>query len=80
MLLTRPASPAETPADEAGQPSRLHKLRRWARRRGATVMEYAVMLSFIIVVVFVAIQQIGGITGGMFSNSASQIPNGTTGS
>jgi Flp pilus assembly pilin Flp len=79
-FLSRPASPAEVPAEEASQQSHWQRLRRWARRRGATVMEYAVMLSFIIVVCFMAIQHFGSITGTVFKKDASQLPSGSTGS
>jgi Flp pilus assembly pilin Flp len=40
------------------------------RRRGATAMEYLVALSFIVVVLILAVQHIGSITGGLLGNSA----------
>jgi Flp pilus assembly pilin Flp len=53
---------------------------RWLRRRGATMMEYLVCLSFIIAVLILAVQHIGGTTGTMFKNNANAVPAGTTGS
>jgi hypothetical protein len=44
------------------------------------MMEYLVCLSFIIAVLVLTIQHLGGTTGTMFGNDASQIPGGTTGS
>jgi Flp pilus assembly pilin Flp len=79
MLVSRPAPPQQQ-ADEASPQTRIQRLRSWARRRGATVMEYAVMLSFIIVVCFMAIQHFGGITSAMFSHDSSQLPTGSSGS
>lgn len=47
-------------------------------RRGATLMEYAVLLTFILVVCIVAIQHIGSIGSQIFKNDAQQIPAGRT--
>jgi Flp pilus assembly pilin Flp len=79
MPLFRPTTPAVPPADQAGK-ARARRLWRWARRPGATAVEYAVMLSLIIAVCVVAIRNFGGASGAMFSNDAAQIPPGTTGS
>lgn len=49
------------------------------RRRGATAMEYLVVISFILVVLIIAVQSLGGVTKGLLSNSASATSK-TTGS
>ncbi len=49
--------------------------RRGLKRRGATAMEYLVCLTFIIVVVIVTVQHIGGIIRGLLSNSPNAITN-----
>lgn len=53
------------------EPGSEAKTRSRSRRRGVTALEYLVCLSFILVVLIVAVQHIGAITGGMFSNSAN---------
>jgi Flp pilus assembly pilin Flp len=49
------------------------------RRRGATAMEYLVALTFILVVLILAVQHLGSITGGLLGNSAkaTNITNGS---
>lgn len=65
MLL--PAQPL--PKETSAPPGPVRKRRR---RRGVTAMEYLVMASLVIVVVILAVQHIGNLAGGMFSNSAKQ--------
>lgn len=69
-----PPAPAEAaPSAE----ERLHDRPR--RRRGVTSLEYVVVASLIIVVVIAAVQQLGFITNGLFTNSAdatTKINNG----
>jgi hypothetical protein len=40
------------------------------RRRGVTAMEYLVAISFILIVLILAVQHLGSVTGGLLGNSA----------
>ena len=51
-----------------GQQETKHKSRK--RRRGATMLEYLVMLSFVLLAVIITVQKLGQVTGGMMQNSA----------
>lgn len=57
-----PSEPAGAPIDQPGP----------CHRPGATMMEYLVMLSFLIVVVILAVQHIGNLTAGSMTNSAQK--------
>ena len=79
MLLRQSAGPAKdptTPTAAGGQVPAKGLLRR-LRRRGATMMEYLVCLSFIIAVVILAIQHVGLATGTNFQTTATTMPDGT---
>lgn len=41
------------------------------KRRGATAMEYLVVISFILVVLIASVQTIGGTTKGLFNKSVT---------
>jgi Flp pilus assembly pilin Flp len=41
------------------------------RRRGATAMEYVVMLSFILMLLIAAVQQLGSVTQGLFNSAVT---------
>jgi Flp pilus assembly pilin Flp len=59
----KPADQApQTPTEEPAPPR---------TRRGVTALEYLVCASFIIVVLIVAIQHLGSLTGGLFRKSAT---------
>ncbi len=45
-------------------------------RRGATAMEYVVLASFIFIVVFAGIQNLGWMLGNSLTNSAQKVPSG----
>ena len=69
MLIVIPPTPATIPAaphDAQSEPS----LRR-SERPGATVMEYVVMISLILVVLIIAIQNIGSRTNSSLSKAAN---------
>jgi len=51
---------------ESGSPPPQEK----RRRPGATAMEYLVAISFILVVLILAVQHLGFFTGGLMDNSA----------
>jgi Flp pilus assembly pilin Flp len=63
---------AATPADAQPMPTKAKS----KKRRGVTAMEYLVCLTFIIVVVIVAVQSLGVKTGKLFSNSANATKSG----
>lgn len=44
--------------------------RKRRQRRGATALEYLVMITFILVVVILAVQHLGQVAGGILSNNA----------
>lgn len=61
-----PAAAEITPAPE---------VRHRRPRRGVTSMEYLVMLSFIIVVIIIVVQHLGGVTRGLFQTTANATTN-----
>ena len=65
MLLAAFATRSETPAtaDPAGRPAR-------RARRGATAMEYLVVISFILVVLIASVQHLGTLTRNLFQHDA----------
>jgi Flp pilus assembly pilin Flp len=50
-----------------------------ARRKGVTAMEYLVVISFILTVVILTVQHLGGVTQGLFKNSGDATKKTTQG-
>lgn len=46
-----------------------------ADRRGATVVEYGLIIAGIVLAIFGAIQSVGGATGGMWGNISTKVIN-----
>ena len=52
----------------------VHLLRRLRRdRRGATVVEYGLIIAGIVLAIFGAIQSVGGATGEMWNNVSARV-------
>lgn len=49
--------------------------RLFADRRGATVVEYGLIIAGIVLAVFGAIQSLGGATGGLWNNVSTKVIN-----
>jgi Flp pilus assembly pilin Flp len=72
MYLTRCPSPSQRGTSFLRASWR--RLFRPKKRRGATMMEYLVCLSFIIAVLVIAIQHFGGVSGNLFTKDAQAVP------
>jgi pilus assembly protein Flp/PilA len=54
------------------------KLWRWWRRacrdvRGATAIEYGLIVSLVVIAMFAALAEVGRVTGGMWNNVSAQV-------
>jgi hypothetical protein len=58
--------PAQEPADQT-EPEAISRRRR---RKGVTSLEYVVMISFILMLAIMAIQQVGLVTAGLLQSAA----------
>jgi Flp pilus assembly pilin Flp len=58
----------------------VEQVRGKRKRRGATAMEYLVVISVILVVLIIAVQQLGMITRGLFTQEAEATRTNSTGS
>jgi Flp pilus assembly pilin Flp len=76
LWIRQPAELVENPTEAAGDSPETSAPAR-EQRRGATMMEYLVCLSFIVAVLILAIQHVGLATGTNFQTTATTMPDGS---
>jgi Flp pilus assembly pilin Flp len=71
-MVERSRGPAAEPAADGQLPAKSTQgSARRRKRRGATAMEYLVALSFILIVLIMAVQHLGKTTNDLLTNSAT---------
>ena len=59
------------------RPARRVAWRLWRERRGATAVEYGLIMALIFLVMCASVRGVGNVTAGMWGNVSSKIGNAT---